>query len=98
MKRLGQYTPMPNVNKHWLFCWKAVELVTAGHARYKCPLPVLQRRMRAMWCNNICVRHLAKQNLGHDLSRSIRGIYEKPIHFNEAPHRTPCALGVGAIW
>ena len=40
-------------------------------------------------------RDLAKRTLGHDLSRSIHGIDEKPIHFNEAPHRTPCAVLVG---
>ena len=50
-----------------------------------------------MWCNNIRVRHLAKRTLGHDLSNSIHGIDEKPIHFNEAPHRTPSRWGGGLV-
>ena len=97
IKRLGQYTPMPIVNKHWLLRWKADYGVCfrRPNVRHKCSLPVLQRRMRSMLCNNIRVRHLAKQTLGHDLSRSIHGIDGKPIHFNEAPHRTPCAGGGG---
>ena len=99
MKREGRYTPMPLLNKHWLFRWKADYGVSyrRPNVRFKCSLPVLQRRMRAMWCNNIRVRHLAKRTLGHDLSHSIHGIDEKPIHFNEAPHRTPCRWGGGLV-
>ena len=100
IKRLGQYTPTPSVDKRWLFRWKADYGVSyrRPNVRYKCSLPMLQRQMRAMWCNNIRVRHLAKRTLGHVLGRSIHGIDEKPIHSNEAPHRTPCAVGGGAIW
>ena len=100
MKREGRYVPMPFLNRHWLFRWRADYGVSyrRPNMRFKCSLPVLQQRLRAMWCNNIRVRHLAERTLGHDLSHSIHGIDEKPIHFNEAPHRTPCTVVGGAVW
>ena len=45
-----------------------------------------------MGSNNFRVRYLAQLTLGHDLSNSIHGIDEKPIHFNEAFCRTQCVV------
>ena len=42
------------------------------------------QRLRAMWLTNIKVRQLAVRCLGNDLSTSISGVDEKPIHFNES--------------
>ena len=88
------FVPLPVMNKAWLWRWRKDYGVSYRRptARYKCSKEKLQRRLKAMWSNNFRVRYLAQLTLGHDLSNSIHGIDEKPIHFNEAFCRTQCVV------
>lgn len=85
MKETGMYSPMPKIDKHWLYRFKRDKGIVyrLPNTRYKCSKAVLTTRLRAMWVNAIKVRRLAQRLLGSDLSQDMYGIDEKPLHFNE---------------
>ena len=85
-RKLGQLSPLPKLDRHWLLRWKRDHGVVfrRPNARYKCAREVLLQRLRAMWLNVIRVRALAAELVHNDLALRIWGIDEKPIHFNEA--------------
>ena len=86
MRKTGEHHPLPILDKCWLSRWKRDFGVVfrKPNRRYKCSKKTLLGRLRAMWLNNIRVRRLSLLALGHDMAKSIFGIDEKPIHFNES--------------
>ena len=83
--KTGQYTPMPLLDKHWLYRWRRNKGISfrRPNRRYKASKKTLMVRLRAMWLNVVRVRRLAERTLGHDLGTAIYGCDEKPLHFNE---------------
>ena len=94
MRSTGHYTPLPQLDKHWLLRWKREfgVVLRRPNLRFKCSKEALCARLRAMWLNVIRVRHLAVLLLDKDLDDQIYGIDEKPVHFNEAGSK-----GVGTL-
>jgi hypothetical protein len=86
MRRTGKYQPLPKLDYDWLRRFRSAHGIVyrLPNRRFKCSKETLMRRLRAMWLTNIKVRQLALRCLGNDLSTSIYGIDEKPIHFNES--------------
>ena len=85
-RRNGVLEAFPNLDRHWLLRWKRDKGVVfrKPNLRYKCSRVVLKMRLRAMWLNTIRVRRVAEIFLHNDLSQSVWGIDEKPLHFNES--------------
>ena len=85
MRAIGEYSPLPVFDKHWLLRWKRDYgvVVRRPNMRFKCSKPVLIERLRAMWLNVIRVRRLLLHFTGADAGNRMYGIDEKPTHFNE---------------
>lgn len=83
--KTGQYTVMPQLDKHWLYRWRRNKGVSfrRPNRRYKASKKTLMVRLRCMWLNVVRVRRLAQRFLGRDLAEAIYGCDEKPLHFNE---------------
>jgi hypothetical protein len=95
-RRLGNIEPMPVIDKDWLRRWKRDKGVVfrKPNLRFKCSKTMLLGRLRAMWLNTIRVRRLAQRLFGNDLSKSMYGIDEKPIHFNESGSKNTRTLEI----
>ena len=96
MLRLGNPQSLPQLDTYWLHRWKRDYHVVLRrpNAKWKVSYPVLVTRLRAMFRNLYIVRWLATYLLGHDLSTSICGIDEKPLHFNESGSKMQSILEV----
>lgn len=92
----GCYTPLPIIDKHWLLRWKRDKGVVfrKPNLRFKASKGVMTVRLRAMWINSIKVRRLAQRLLHKDLSDSMYGIDEKPLHFNESGSKNVRSLEI----
>jgi hypothetical protein len=82
----GCFAPLPKLDRHWLLRFKRDKGIVfrKPNLRYKCSREVMSKRLHAMWTNTFRLRALAVKFLGHDLSGSVYGIDEKPLHFNES--------------
>ena len=84
------YIAMPvltgSTGNAWFWRWQKDHHVVLRkpNRRFKASKPTLQCRLRAMWRNNVAVRVLAEECLGHDLQDSIYGLDQKGLHMNEA--------------
>ena len=96
MRKTGDYGEIPQIDRNWLHRWKRDKGVVfrKPNMRFKCSRPVMKKRLRAMWLNDIKVRRLAELCLGKDLADQIFGLDEKPIHFNEGGSRNTSTLEI----
>ena len=80
----------------WLYRWKFNHRVVwrKPNARFKVSWEVMVRRCGATWKNNIRIRRLGVIFLDRDIGLSIKGVDEKPLHFNEGGSKNVRTLDV----
>ena len=95
-----QKADAPVLSHSWLrdWCLQYGVCLRKPNRRCQVPRPVLQERLRVMWCNIIRVRRLAVLLLGYD--PAVDNVDQSPFHMSEAGSKCAgslCLRGCGVV-